>query len=420
MHDMRGVFEKLCQHGAFCNSDFGRMAPAAATAATAAQAPVPAKSRMGILLHRRAGELRQRKWTRGRRKKQHNGNGKPAQAEQAAHAEQAAQHTEPNAAGLRRASVPPGTRRAAMLRRATLAFSALSRSRAPVSGATAASSSATMASSSATVPSSSAAVPSSSGAAPSSSGAAPSSCSVPEHSIALSEVVPRMMPASQPLPALLNAHTLQRGLRKSRCHAASLEPVLRCSGALTLDLTLTLILSPTRSSAGSLNLGLPLSGLQPDGSPRRSPRAAHAAHGATGTPEQSSEQSGEQLLQVWAQLEGAEESDFVHNHRQSVGVKAHAAIVAELRGDRDRDRDGDRDRDRDGDRDRDRDGDRDGSLTPPRSSISTRDGSASASASGGSNISLAELKREAALRRRSQAPPAPLLRRGSVVEREAA
>ena len=202
---MRGVFEKLCQHGAFCNSDFGRMAPAAATAATAAQAPVPAKSRMGILLHRRAGELRQRKWTRGRRKKQHNGNGKPAQAEQAAHAEQAAQHTEPNAAGLRRASVPPGTRRAAMLRRAMLAFSALSRSRAPVSGATAASSSATMASSS--------------GAVPSSSGAAPSSCSVPEHSIALSEVVPRMMPASQPLPALLNAHTLQRGLRKSRCHA---------------------------------------------------------------------------------------------------------------------------------------------------------------------------------------------------------
>ena len=206
------------------------MAPAAATAATAAQAPVPAKSRMGIFLHRRAGELRQRKWTRGRRTKQHNGNGPTAQTEQAA-------HTEPNAAGLRRASVPPGTRRTAMLRRATLAFSALSRSRAPVSGATAASSSATMASSSAAVPSS--------------SGAAPSSCGVPEHSIALSEVVPRMMPASQPLPALLNAHTLQRGLRKSRCHVASLEPVLRCSGApvlrcsgaLTLDLTLTLILT---------------------------------------------------------------------------------------------------------------------------------------------------------------------------------
>ena len=218
------------------------MAPAAATAATAAQAPVPAKSRMGIFLHRRAGELRQRKWTRGRRKKQHNGNGKPAQAEQAAHAEQAAQHTEPNAAGLRRASVPPGTRRAAMLRRATLAFSALSRSRAPVSGATMASSSATMASSSATMASSSATMASSSAAVPSSSGAA-ASCGVPEHSIALSEVVPRMMPASQPLPALLNAHTLQRGLRKSRCHAASLEPVLRCSGALTLDLTLTLILT---------------------------------------------------------------------------------------------------------------------------------------------------------------------------------
>ena len=33
------------------------------------------------------------------------------------------------------------------------------------------------------------------------------------------------------------------GLRKSRCHVASLEPVLRCSGALTLDLTLTLILT---------------------------------------------------------------------------------------------------------------------------------------------------------------------------------
>ena len=203
------------------------------------------------------------------------------------------------------------------------------------------------------------------------------------------------------------------GLRKSRCHVASLEPVLRCSRALTLSLTLTLTL--TRSSAGSLNLGLPLSGLQPDGSPRRSPRAAAhggtahaaahaAAHGATGIPEQSSEQSSEQLLQVWAQLEGAEESDFVHNHRQSVGVKAHAAIVAELRGDRDKDRDRDRD----------------GSLTPPRSSISIRDGSASASASGGSDISLAELKSEAAAALRRQAPPAPLLRRGSVVEREAA
>ena len=192
----------------------------------------------------------------------------------------------------------------------------------------------------------------------------------------LSEVMPQMMPESQPLPALLNTHTLQKGLRKSRS-----------------------------ASAGSLNLGLPLSGLQPDGSPRRSPRAApaaaHAGAAHAGAAEQSGEQSGEQLLQVWAQLEGAEESDFVHNHRRSVGVKAHAAIVAELRGDRDRDRDrGGRE----------------------------RGSSAAASPRDQSSISLAELRGEAALKSegslRSGAPgtdpAAPALqRRGSVIEREA-
>ena len=202
---------------------------------------------------------------------------------------------------------------------------------------------------------------------------------MPEHIALLSEVMPQMMPEmmpqSQPLPALLNTHTLQKGLRKSRS-----------------------------ASAGSLNLGLPLSGLQPDGSPRRSPRAApaaaHAGAAHAGAAEQSGEQSGEQLLQVWAQLEGAEESDFVHNHRRSVGVKAHAAIVAELRGDRDRDRDrGGRER-----------------------------GSSAASPRDQSSSSLAELRGEAALKSegslRSGAPgtdPATpaLQRRGSVIEREA-
>ena len=197
---------------------------------------------------------------------------------------------------------------------------------------------------------------------------------MPEPIALLSEVMPRMMPASQPLPALLNAHTLQKGLRKSRS-----------------------------ASAGRLNLGVPLSGLQPDGSPRRSPRAAHAGAAHAGAAERSGEQSGEQLLQVWAQLEGAEESDFVHNHRQSVGVKAHAAIVAELRGDRDRDRD------------RDRGGRERGS-------------SAAASPHEQSSTSLAELRGEAALKSeaslRSGAPgsdpSAPALqRRSSVVEREA-
>ena len=190
---------------------------------------------------------------------------------------------------------------------------------------------------------------------------------MPEHIALLSEVMPQMMPASQPLPALLNAHTLQKGLRKRRS-----------------------------ASAGSLNLGLPLSGLQPDGSPRRSPRAAPAAAHAG-----AAEESGEQLLQVWAQLEGAEESDFVHNHRQSVGVKAHAAIVAELRGDRDRDRGG-----------------------------RERGSSAAASPQEQSSISLGELKSGAALKSggpgtcRSAldpsaldpSPPA-LQRHGSVIER---
>ena len=108
---------------------------------TVAQAPVPAKRRMDIFSHRRTGECKERKWSRGWRKKQHHGSGPTAHTEQAApeqaaHTEQAA-HAEPNTAGLRKASAPSETRRAAMLRRATLALSALSRSRAPVSDGTA-------------------------------------------------------------------------------------------------------------------------------------------------------------------------------------------------------------------------------------------------------------------------------------------
>ena len=99
-----------------------------------AAAPAPAKSRMDIFSHRRTSERKERKWSRGRRKKQHHGSGPTA------HTEQQAAHAEPNAAGLRKASAPSETRRAAMLRRATLALSALSRSRAPVSDGTAPSS----------------------------------------------------------------------------------------------------------------------------------------------------------------------------------------------------------------------------------------------------------------------------------------
>ena len=86
------------------------------------------------------------------------------------------------------------------------------------------------------------------------------------------------------LPSLLNSSTIQNGRKVARSNTS--------------------------------NLGVP-EGLNTDGSPRRSPRG--------------SGQANADQMQIWSQLEGASESDFVGGNKASKGVKAHAALVADLR-----------------------------------------------------------------------------------------